>query len=276
MKILLSCLIILLMGLSGAAVQAKDHLVLYDHFHSEFLDETKWSGSQTISGATILEYVREIRGDRLTLSNRAFGNRSSDSGTSIGTLRLCSATFPGEFTTSRASVKVEDVEVTGCPSNSTPTLARADLLGFFFNTSGPPYNGVQNNVLGQIQIRRLSNSTDKRRILEVMGGFVHCTDPDCLTVDVANFKKLGNVKLGQWATIQVEWDLDNEGFIFKFDKEPPQFISYSSYGWTIYPPSSRAICLEAQNRIANCTAERQMGFVDADFDGVFINEGAVP
>ncbi|HEX7456202.1 MAG TPA: hypothetical protein VF303_01925 [Candidatus Nanoarchaeia archaeon] len=276
MKILLSCLIIILMGLSGAAVQAKDHLVLYDHFHSEFLDATKWSGSQTISGATILEYVREIRGGRLQLSNRAFGNRSSDSGRSIGTLRLCSAAFPGEFTTTRASVKVEDVEVTGCPSNSTPTSAFAELLGFFFNTFGPPYNGVQNNVLGLVQIRRLSNSTDKPCILEVMGGFVHCTDPDCLTWDVASVKKLGNVKLRESVTIQVEWDQHNEEFIFKLDKEPPQFISYSSYGWTIYPPSFRQACLQAKNQIANCTAERQMGFVDADFDGVFINEGAVP
>jgi hypothetical protein len=251
-------------------------LVLYDHFHSKFLDVTKWSGSQTISGSTILEYVREIRGGRLQLSNRAFGNRSSDSGTSVGTVRLCSVPFPGEFTTTRASVKVEDVEVTGCPSNSTPTQAAAHLLGFFFNTAGPPFNGVQNNVLGLIQIRRLSNSTDKPCILEVRGGFVHCTDPDCLAVDIANFKKLGNVKLGHWATIQVEWDLDNEGFIFRLDKEPPQFISYSSYGWTIYPPSFRSACLEVKNQIANCTAERQMGFVDADFDYVFINEGAVP
>jgi len=260
----------------GTAVEAKDHLVLYDNFHSEFLDATKWSGSQTISGATILEYVREIRGGRLQLSNRAFGNRGSDSGSSVGTLRLCSVGFPGEFTTTRASVKVEDIKVMGCPSNSTPTQASAQLLGFFFNTVGPPYNGVQNNVLGFIRIRRLSNSTDKPRILEVWGGFVHCADPDCLTVDVSNSKKLGNVKLGQWATIQVEWDLDNEGFIFKLDKEPPQFISYSSYGWTIYLPSSRFICLEGKNQIANCTTERQMGFVDADFDGVFINEGAVP
>jgi hypothetical protein len=276
MKILLSCLIILSMVLLGTAVRAEEHLVRYDNFHSEFLDETKWSGSQTISGAMILEYVREIRGGRLTLTNRAFGNRGSDSGTSVATLRLCSVTFPGEFTTSRVTVKVEDVEVTECASNPTPTQAKASLVGIFFNTVGPPYNGVQNNVLGTIEIKRLSNSADKQHILQVDGGFVHCTDPDCLTVDVASFKKLGNVKLGQWATIQVEWDRDNEGFIFKLDRMPSQFISYSSYQWEIYPPSFRQICLQSQDRIANCTAARQMGFVDADFGDIFINEEAVP
>ena len=276
MKILLSCLIILLTVLLGAAVRAEERLVLYDNFHSEFLDETKWSGNQTISGATILEYVREIRRDGLTLSNRAFGNRSSDSGTSVATIRLCSASFPGEVTASRVSIKVEDVEVTGCPSNSTPTQAKASLVGFFFNTAGSPYNGVQNNVLGTVEIVRLSNSADKEHVLEVRGGFVHCTDPDCLTVDVANAKKLGNVKLGHWATVQVKWDRDNEGFIFKLDWKPPQFISYSSYQWEIYPPSARTICLQSQDRIANCTAARQMGLVDADFDYIFVNEGAVP
>lgn len=42
MKILLSCLIILLVSLLGAAVRAEGQLVLYDHFPQGFIDETKW------------------------------------------------------------------------------------------------------------------------------------------------------------------------------------------------------------------------------------------
>jgi hypothetical protein len=263
------------MGLLGAAVRAEEHLVLYDNFHSEFLDATKWSGGQGIIGATILEYVREIHGGCLHLSNRAFGNQSSNSERSKGTIRLSSRGFPGGLTTARASVKVKDVEVSGCSSNTTPTVARAELVGHFFNTADEPSDGVTNRVLGVIQIARFSNSADKQDVLEVSGGFAHCLDPECFTSE-ARFKKLGNVKLGQWATVQVEWDQENEGFIFKLDKKPPQFISYSDYEWQIYPLSYPVIDLVAENRIANCTAERQMGFVDADFDDVFINEGAVP
>jgi len=279
MKILISCLIILLVGLLGAAGQAKERLVLYDHFPQGFIDETKWGAGQTIVGATILEYVREIQGDRLHMSNRAFGNRSSDSGRSNATIRITSYGFPGGLTTARASIKVEAVEVTGC-SDENPTWARGQLVGNFFKTD-PVSDNVKFHVLGVVQIQRSSNSPDAQNVLVVSGGIVHCLDRDCLTSDptFTAFKELGKVKLGQWATVQIEWDQVGKGFIFTLDKEPPQSISYSDNGWTVYPlyPGQyQGINLEVGNRIANCTAERQMGFVDADFDNVFVSEGAIP
>lgn len=278
MKILLSCLIILLVSLLGAAVRADGQLVLYDHFHQGFIDETKWGANQTIVGATILEYVREIQGDRLHMSNRAFGNQGSNDGRSTATIRINSFGFPGGFTTARASIKVEGVEATGCSDNEAPTSARAQLVGHFFKTSEES-DGAKDHVLGVIQIQRSSNSADKKNVLGVYGVLVHCLDSDCLTFDTTS-KELGKVKLGQWATVQIEWDQVGEEVIFTLDKNPPQSISYSDKEWDFYPLSSPGqypgINLEAASKIANCKAERQMGFVDADFDNVFINEGAIP
>jgi len=281
MKILVACLIVLLVGLLGA-VRAEEQLVLYDHFPQGFLDETKWGGSQTITppNTTILEYVREIQGDRFHMTNRAFGSQFYNSGRSTATVRVFSRGFPGGLTTARVSIKVEGVEAKGCSDNGTSTLARAQLVGNFFKTSDVT-NGVQDHVLGVIQIQRASNSADKLNVLVVSGGIVHCADSDCLLPPYfALFEELGKVKLGQWATVEIEWDEVDKQFIFTLDKNPPQSISYSDREWDFYPldchPQCQGINLEAQHKIANCGTERQMGFVDADFDNVFINEGAIP
>ena len=277
MKIFISCLIILLLGLLGTAVRAGDQLVLYDHFPQGFIDETKWGASQTIVGTTILEYVREIQGDLLHMSNRAFGNQGSNNGKSTATVRLNSFGFPGGLTIARASIKVKAVEVAAC-SDTNPTLARAQLVGNFFKISEES-NGVMDHVLGVIEIVRSSSSADKQNVLHVYGKMVHCLSTDCLNAAVT-VKELGKVKLGQWATVQIEWNEVDKEFIFTLDKNIPQSISYSNVGWTVYPLSSpgqyQGINLEAQHKIANCMAERQMGFLDADFDNVFINEGAIP
>ena len=275
MKILLSCLIILLVSVLGAAVRAEEQLVLYDHFPQGFLDETKWGASQTTAGAMILDCVREIQGDRLQMSNRAFGNQGSNSERSTATVRISSRGFPGGLTTARVSIKVEGVEATGCSNNST--LARAQLVGNFFKISEET-NGVKDHVLGVIQIQRSSDSADQENILDVSGVMVQCLDPDCLAANPTP-KALGQVKLGQWATVQIEWNEAGKEFIFALDKKPPQSISYSDNGWTVhalYPGQYQGINLEVQGKIANCTAERQMAFVDADFDNVFVNEGAIP
>lgn len=237
-------------------------------------------GNQSIVGTTILEYVREIQGDRLHMRNRAFGNQGSDYGRSTATIRLNSFGFPGGLTTARASIKVEGMEATGCSDNGASTLARAHLVGNFFKISDVS-NGVQDHVLGLIQIQRASNSADKENILHVYGVMVHCLDPDCLNADPTS-KELGTVKLGQWATGQVEWNEVGKEFIFTLDKNPRQSISYSDKNWELIPldctvqGQCQGITLEANHKIANCIAKRQMGFVDVDFDNVFINVGAIP
>jgi hypothetical protein len=83
---------------------------------------------------------------------------------------------------------------------------------------------------------------------------------------------LGNVKLGQWATIEIDWD-GNKQFNFKLNKEPPVVYDILYGGWNVYPVSSPVGTLGVSHRIANCPSdERAMGLIDAEFDNLFIVE----
>ena len=77
--------------------------------------------------------------------------------------------------------------------------------------------------------------------------------------------------LGQWATIEVDWDKDNSQFNLKLNNKPTVVIPYT---WNVYyPVSSSWNALGVANRIANCPAdERAMGFIDAEFENLFVRE----
>ena len=76
--------------------------------------------------------------------------------------------------------------------------------------------------------------------------------------------------LGQWADIRIEWDQAHHQFIFQFNKESPVYMSYSFSD--VLPPNAPFKYLNMSQRIANCNGERQLGFMDAEFDDIFVNE----
>ena len=282
MRILLSGIIFLLVCLVGISAQAQNPLLLYDDFNSEFLDIGKWTTSERRDGGVmILESVRELHGGRLHMMGRAFGrtiaipdNPPIPLGTAAGDVSS-SFGLVKVFQSLKFSVKVNDVEVTGCPDwNTSPTNSRARFVTCFFNASKPtptPGNRID-DVLVQIRIQRSSNSIDKPQLLEVWAEVVRCSDTNCLNVfpDYPLVGKIGNIMLGQWATIQIDWDIHNSEFNLKLNKEPTITVPYT---WHVYPVSSPANTLGVANRIANCPAdERSMGFIDAEFENLFVRE----
>jgi len=88
---------------------------------------------------------------------------------------------------------------------------------------------------------------------------------------------LGNINLGQWATIQIDWD-SFKYFNVMLDKEPAIVIDVlgpknpRAPVWNIYPVDSPWNALGVFNRLAaNCPAnERRMGYVEAEFDNLFV------
>ena len=277
MRILLGGIILLSVCLGGITAQAYDPWVLYDNFNSEFMDIGKWGAFQRIdAGVVILEYVRELHGGRLHMMSRAFGNTSP--APPIVRAADINANFsPGNsFTSLKVSVKVNDVEVTGCPTNTNPSNSRARLVGFFFNAAkaDPTPGDRTDDVLAQIRIQKGSDSTDKPRILEVWADVVRCTNSDCSVAspDGNPGVLLGNVKLGQWANIEVEWD-GNLQFNFKLNKQRPIVYDILYGGWNVYPVSILVGTLGVSHRIASCPLdERAMGLIDAEFDNLFIRE----
>jgi hypothetical protein len=283
----LSCgIIFLLLCLVGISAQAQNTWVLYDDFNSEFLDIGKWTTSERRDGGVmILESLRELHGGRLHMLGRTFGNttpnpnppyyfgtRAGDVNSSFGMGKV--------FQSVSVSVKVNDVEVTGCPDlNNFPSSSRARLVSFFFNagpiTPLPTPPGRTNDVLGQIRIQRNSNSTDKPQLLEVWADVARCTDANCIGASSDGLAplSLGNIMLGQWANIQIDWDKLNRQFNIKLNKEPTITVSYFSLPWVHNAMSLSSSTLGVANRVASCPPEeRAMGFIDADFENLFVRE----
>ncbi len=297
MKSMISCFLILSMAFVCAPAKAQEHLVLYDNFNSFFMDIERWSSSESRGpGVTLLETVRELCGGRLFLVARAFGNTAGISHPPDSTVPAL-GTRPGDVNSLfglaevlkslKVSVKVNQAKAIGCPdSNTTPTAARARLLGFYFNaTKQTPTPGDRNDdVLAQIRIQRSSNSTDKPHILEVWVDVVRCLDAGCGTSSNDGLLpvQLGKIKLGQWATIQIDWD-GVRYFIAKLNREPAAVMDIqgatlpSASKWSVYPVSSPLNLLGASNRLANCPAdERAIAYVEAEFDNLFVRHFPSP
>jgi hypothetical protein len=287
MKNMICCFLILLMALVCAPAKAQGPLVLYDDFKSDFMDIEKWTTSERRDlGVMILESVRELHGGRLHMMGRAFGNTvPADSSPYYSGVRLgeVNSLFgSGEvFRSLNVSVKVNDTQATGCPDSYTsPTSAQARLLAFYFNAGEitplptPPTDpGRINDVLAGISIQKLSNSTDKPQLLEVWAYVLRCTNPGCgsASSDGPPSALLGKIMFGQWATIQIDWD-GARVFNLRLNKEPT-VVHKIPDSWKIkaLPPSRIANILGVSNRIANCPPdERAMGFVDAEFDNLFV------
>jgi hypothetical protein len=125
-------------------------------------------------------------------------------------------------------------------------------------------------VVAQILIQRFSNSTNKAGILRISGEILECTDPSCFSNNSSTYQSvdLGTIRVGQWATVSVEWDSALDQFIFQLGKEPPQVIPYTMT--VASPPNSPYKLLGVRPRIPYCASERQVGFIGANFENVFV------
>lgn len=275
MKTGVICVIVLFIVMFASFAHALEAFALYDNFSSKIIDETKWYGEETIAtGVNIEDQVRRISGGRLHMLSRFYGNMSSDTDISHGFYKLEFAN-PETITAMKATVQVTSVEVTGCPSNSTPTAADASVEGAFFNTGTPTSGSELNDVIAHIYIELASDSTEKPNILEVIGAISQCDDSTCDTYTVLDSQTLGTVKVGATTTLSIQWDQPNHQFIFQFGKLAPVNLAYAVSDTS--SPGVNFKDLRLRNYIANCTTEpRLVSFVEAYFDNVFVNQSAVP
>ncbi len=218
MKSVLShCAFFFLVVLASVPVSAVEPLALYDNFNAPLIDPDRWFGSEfSFLGA---EAVREIFGNRLHMRYRGYGDTGSNSDTMFDLFRLNFADADA-VTAMKATVRVTNVESTGCAANGSPTQARASLNGFFFNTRTPTPGSAENDVLAAIRVRRLSDSTDPAGVLQVVAVVIHCGDANCFTGPFLGFINLGTVAVGDKVTLRIQWDPDNNRFIFQRGNQP--------------------------------------------------------
>jgi hypothetical protein len=72
----------------------------------------------------------------------------------------------------------------------------------------------------------------------------------------------------------MEWDRDNDRFVFQQDNQTPVYINYA-YSDSSEPGTWNNKCLDAYGGAANCTSSpRPLIFVDAYFDDVYVKTTA--
>lgn len=276
MKFVLTFVVALFINLSPHPVRALEPFVLYDDFSSNFIDGNKWSGGEVRSGAVVLlEYVREIKENRLHMVDRTLGDPTSDKGISRGynTLRF---TKEGRITGMKATVQVNDVEAKGCQANPLPTTASLQLMGSFFNTTAAPTpNSQKNDVIAWIGIQRRSNSTDKPNVLEVNYMVSECPNSNCFPSTPLDKGFLGIVMTGSITELSIRWDKANHQFIFQMDLQSAVFSPYKVSD--LSRPGVGFKQLNLVHFIANCKEEPpSMAFMDVYFHKVFVNDKSTP
>ena len=276
MKTNLGFCIVLFVALMATSVQAQSSYYLYDDFNSKTIDPDKWIGTYVSTGDTgYLDFVCHIQSGTLHMLNYFYGNTSSDQGSFRGTNRLL---LPSDTPGIIGTIQVKAYELTDCFSNSSETQVRARIGGGYFKTgTGTLAIGT---VGANIFVRRLSGSTDKANVFEVVGNVYRCNDSYCgistllgsLEADV-----LGTLNKGEKVTLQLEWDQANHRFIFKRDNQPEVYINYKeSDNWNpswddVLPPHDSRKRLDVLGDVPGCTSEpRPMAFIEVKFDDIYI------
>lgn len=261
-------------ALSATLAWAAEPLVLYDDFNTKLINPDKWFGRISGSlGNELRETVREIKGNRLHLRGRGYGRTDTGGGESGSGVQLY-FTNP-DAVAIQATIQVKDYELVGCGDSDTSSRVRARIVGSFFNTTADPTAGSnENSVWAQIRLQRNAGSTDAPNTLKVLADLFRCTDAACVgssPVGEPGSADLGTAKVGEKVTLRLEWDQTSKRFVVQRGKEAEISLPYTVSD--TQPPGAKFKRLEVQQSLVNCTTQpRPVGFIDAYFDDVYVNQ----
>jgi len=266
-KVVLGSSIVLFIVLVGTPAQGLEPLVLYDEFNTKLIDPNKWTGFEFQTGTT-REAVREIQRGRLRLAYAIYGDPSFDGGRRDGGTRVHFANPPA-VTAMEATVQITKFQVTDCPNSLDLSHVNVNLQGFFFNTGVPIPGDHTNDVTARIMIGRDSGSQDPPQVLRITAAVHIHNGPSLFDHD------LGTVRRGQRVRLRIQWDADNNRFIFKRDNQPEVIGVYTVSDTS--PPGHDSKFFDITNLATNCTSQPlPVAFMEAFFDNVFVNESAAP
>ena len=275
MKAFISCCILLVLILVGSTVLALEPLVLYDNFNgtpSEFvlgkpIDPDKWR-SGGYGDVDILDYIREIRWNRLHILNSTYN--LSDNGSTAVRLDF---PYPEKVTAIQATVMVKASKLTPCFRSR---VRGGRLSGFFFNTGEiPDPTGNQGDVLAAIQVQQDWN--DPPSVFHVYANVFKCLDQGCFnTTDVCPRMDLGTLGLHEKTRLGILWEQEANHFIFQHDDNEVYCVYDSALNQG--PPNSPGKRIGVSNRAteASCADDPYaVASMEVLIDNVFVNESAV-
>lgn len=281
MRRAVAALVMLVLSFAAVPALALEPWVLYDNFNAATIDPGKWFGVEgnpfgPLSGITPghgTDARRFLQTGRLKLVYRAFGSTATNSGSTFSSWRLHFLN-PAAVTAIRATVVVHKHDMTSCPLNPETTRVRMRIQGSFFNAATPIPGDFTNDVFGLVRLQRRSDSVDPPGVFQVQGLVFRCNDPACDTSTDLPTAALGSLATGQTGTLQVQWDPDNNQFLFAFGT----VAAAVPYPWPDgAAPGVPGKRLDLQMSVPNCTAApRPTGALDVSVDNVFVNASGVP
>ncbi len=280
--------IIMLLAAAGlvAASPARGHaqFVLYDDFSSGAIDPERWANTSVEGNFSqpTTEFVRIVENGKLHLSLVSWGGTASDTG-SIGSRQglnirqLGTLGGSGFITGLSAQVTVLNAEAgdcTGNPETAAPALARAQILGFFFNDGSGSSTSTIGNILPFLQLQE-----DKNGIRSIVAFLVRCNVDNCSSASLIALTGNPVPFTTTWSpntpvNLKMIWDSVNGNFKFKVTNlatlaTETKNIVYQGSVTNAGPPTffdSKQV--RVQNTAENCTASRKRTLMDALFDKV--------
>jgi len=280
MKTMICCFSILLVILIGAPVQA-ENWELYDNFKGGFfnhgyIDPERWAGLVLTNLVPpylwVGENAMEIQFGRFHIRNHAYGG-----------IFVSPSAFIEEDLYIRkhegikglkATLNVLAAEVSSCPSSPTAFLPRslARVLGHFLKDSADGFD-----VAAFLFADRSNNSTEAFNVLKVGYAISKCINEFCTGyTPIVAPTYIGTVHLWENFVLSLQWDEDNNQFIFQLNKNTPVYVPFGTFlpGDTHSPvvPPAHPIrkAISALNMFTPCTTEGQEALVDVYFDNVYV------
>jgi hypothetical protein len=244
-------------------------LTNYDEFALSYIHPARWYGEEGKQyGGIRAEAQRVIIGGQLRIQAKGWGDNYTN--TNSSTVRNSMILQKSSAITALgATVTARTVTASTCAANTTPSIMRARLFGFFFNAGSPQPGSNYNDVFAGIQLYRASNSTDGANVMRVSAFVGQCTDDSCIASTILVSQDMGTTTVGTAVPLQMVWEPANNRFVFQRDAQTPINLAYTVSD--TQPASFPVKRLEVSNQIAHCTAVRTASNGVADFDNVQTN-----
>jgi len=245
-----------------AYAQSSTNFVLYDNFDERFLSPLKWNtfGACFTSNRMELECVREIRDEQLRLAHRTFGQRDSDTGTQVGEASLFFAN-PATIKGITTDLVVRRTQESSCAANPQYLGTRAHIHAIFFNSGSRNSN---DDVGAQFVFGR--SFSDPQGQISVFSQIFQGNN-------YIGFIPLGTFNIGTPITATVIWDQPNHQFIASWTNRITQVKTETTmpYGYAdTTPATDPSKRLSVVTFAANCTAQADWAYIEANFGNVYI------
>jgi hypothetical protein len=264
-----ACAAALLLGTAlGAAAQ--ETYTNYDQFTATRLGTQRWGSGQ-------LEQQRTVEGNVLRMKQREVG-LMLDNLNSLERLLRTDLRNPTEVTQMRSTVRLNAVETSLCAANVGESSGGvgAGVGGTWFNVGPATPGSAVNDVRAFMYLARPNESVDAPGTLVVGATVAKCLDAGCTsTATLSPELDFGTVAVGTNIQLQVEWDPDNDQFLFRRDSQAKVAAPY-----TVSDSAAASVpwkALFTLVNLQNClSGPRTAGYVDAQFDSLAVNLSAVP